>query len=119
MKATELRIGNLVKSGDVEGTIDFHIQFDFDEGGWYVDDMNIDNVRPIPLTEEWLVKFGFGKKMASVTHTYSFIKGSMIIGNPLRASMHYNDIELKHVHTLQNLYFALTGEELELNKKEK
>jgi hypothetical protein len=27
---------------------------------------------------------------------------------------HWLDIEIKYVHQLQNLYFALTGEELEI-----
>ena len=110
MKTTELRIGNWVYCNDCSD-VAMEKQVDLiSEKRAYAHDWLVSS--PIPLTEEWLVKFGFGKKMASVTHTHSFIKGSMIIGNPLRANMHYNDIKLKHVHQLQNLYFTLKGEEL-------
>lgn len=53
MNETELRIGNLLKNDGVVVTIDalsiYHI--------W--DDKGLKKYEPIPLTEEWLVKFGF------------------------------------------------------------
>jgi hypothetical protein len=72
------------------------------------------NYKPIPLTEEWLVKFGFTKWKNKNIWTN---KGVMIY-------LHSKDgicygkansrTKLKHVHQLQNLYFALTGEELKI-----
>ena len=114
MKANELRIGNwvLACSGGIEtkvGMIAVGIEFTF---------------KPIPLTEEWLVKFGFEKKY----QTFEF-KGLNIDGTVVHFSFdkwcsEYDiencdfieiPAECKHVHQLQNLYFALTGEELILN----
>lgn len=114
MKATELRIGNWVSIGNKDQTIDLHIQFDFDEGGWYVDDMNIDNVRPIPLTEEWLVKLGV--PLGFETFSNNYMIEDTIDAYCVRLSydvgMSKFIAETKYVHQLQNLYFALTGEEL-------
>jgi len=68
-------------------------------------------LRPIPLTEEWLVKFGFVK--CKVDEEYFL--GDFIIYLP--SFFKWKDSTLnkvKHVYQLQNLYKALTGEELEI-----
>ncbi|AGO48415.1 hypothetical protein Phi10:1_gp074 [Cellulophaga phage phi10:1] len=75
----------------------------------------IDYLQPIPLTEEWLLKFGFKRN-----EPYCFIgikkRIQLInIGNKYFRLYYYNTsikIDIAHVHQLQNLYFALTGEEL-------
>jgi hypothetical protein len=56
MKEKEFRIGNLVygkKIETVRGIIDAY--------AWFNDEANlhIELCKPIPLTEEWLLKFGF------------------------------------------------------------
>lgn len=80
------------------------------------------NFQPIPLTEEWLLKMGFSK----ITFNHS-----TLIEYDLKESdldVIYFDPEkpdngfywgswkggVNYVHQLQNLYFALTGEELTL-----
>jgi hypothetical protein len=67
---------------------------------------------PIPLTEEWLLKFGFKKS------SWGWIKNGVNIqkGFTLAFSSNKNSIEIKHLHQLQNLYFALTGQELEFKQ---
>jgi hypothetical protein len=74
---------------------------------------------PIPLTEEWLVKFGFSKisiplvKLSGETINY-FLEG-LFTSTSQWGSFRWHEgyaIEIKYVHQLQNLYFALTGEEL-------
>ncbi len=127
MKASELRVGNLVMDGHdvevvnyrmIEMLVKNQAEFDF-----------------IPLTEKWLLKFGFEK--------YQFMNGFFIktkfghlmiqfykdeihlfftdvtsdsIGmkfngrNFIRNKKSFTDC--KYIHQLQNLYFALTGEEL-------
>jgi hypothetical protein len=77
---------------------------------WYGDDL-----KPIPLTEEWLVNFGFEKcKEVNEVH---FRKENLIF------ILDYNFIsffnvklpnEIKYVHQLQNFYFALFAQELTL-----
>lgn len=83
---------------------------------------------PIPLTEEWLLKFGFVKQkgggmggqdqwagMASWA-----IKGNWLFrgqASCLRLVGYFN-AQVKYVHQLQNLYYALTGEELTVKQPE-
>lgn len=107
MKAKELRIGSyynydsdLIK---LDGsTLASYLQNDMD---FYLE--------PIPLTEEWLFKFGFisnpyqdryEKKGYNFLIDVIYIKGTLYL--------YYKGVELKCVHQLQNLYFSLTNEEL-------
>ena len=69
------------------------------------------HLKPIPLTEEWLLKFGFEKD-----NGYYF-NGSIIMIEFCDEGFHEavidnTGISFKHVHQLQNLYFALTQKEL-------
>ena len=64
----------------------------------------------IPLTEDWLIKFGYTKEGSNfwfIGHiVWEYDDGVFICDK--------NGITLKYVHQLQNLYFALTGKELTL-----
>ena len=73
--------------------------------------------KPIPITEEWLLKFGFFKH----NNAYVLEKPNENIMNfkfSIWSDFTYNSsefpVELKYVHQLQNLYFALTGTHLKL-----
>ncbi len=79
-------------------------------------------IEPIPLTDEWLVKFGLDQGgydfyfWTKETPTGLFsINGDPESGYGVRYN---NEIEppLEYVHQLQNLYFALTGEELTISE---
>lgn len=88
---------------------------------------------PIPLTEEWLVKFGFHPNpkntMPNIQMPYYVKKGVMLFYNEsdktnflagfgeMRSGKYYavSFRWINHIHELQNLYFALTGEELKLS----
>ena len=73
----------------------------------------IECLKPIKLTEKWLLDFGFKRQ------PWGLVKGGLLfqdknlkceeltieIGNGFRTNLLY-------VHELQNLYFALTGNEL-------
>ena len=75
--------------------------------------------KPIPLTEEWLVKFGFSKSFFTISN---FFKKDIYLNIDNKGKWTFNLAEgigvyltdIKHVHQLQNLYFALTNEELKL-----
>lgn len=128
MKANELRIGNKVgfyKSLVPElltGTVT-EIAFQENSSEYYFTipefNPNIpitgDALKPIPLTEDWLLKFGFEKHyhrtiwQKSGFHDIWKIKGEWYV----KISKHQQYID--YVHQLQNLYFALTGEELKLS----
>ena len=65
---------------------------------------------PIPLTEDWLIRFGF----AYDKKRKCWDKDGFIIStypNGFHILIAGSDYELKYIHTLQNAY-ALTNEEL-------
>ncbi len=69
--------------------------------------------RPIPLTEEWLIKFGLEKD--TETDYRWFLEDWLaydVDDNCIRIADSWEFGKLKYVHQLQNLYFALTGKEL-------
>ena len=119
MKANELRIGNWVEeahSGEF-GQVDMVVLS-------IIERMSNHSYKPIPLTEEWLQRFGFKKKNFDSNYWFEKRAGDFdLITNDIGDSAfskkfdHVFIIEtirprIKHVHSLQNLYFALTGEEL-------
>jgi len=67
----------------------------------------------IPLTEEWLLKFGF----TFSDMIYSFDGFEILdLKQGLEFYNHDYPIKIKYVHQLQNLYYALTQTELTLTK---
>lgn len=68
----------------------------------------------IPITEELLVQFG-AEKFPSGDKSY-VLNGVLITWAECRGVFIHNGIELKSVHQLQNLIYALTGKELELKE---
>lgn len=74
--------------------------------------------QPIPLTEEILLKCGFIKEKEENKQFYQcYNKGNFQIHED-KGNFYYTAqwwVKLKHLHSIQNLFFALTGEELEIN----
>ena len=116
IQANELRIGNWVKYQFHDGLKEVKIcSNDFK----MLDDENLkkykERYEPIPLTEQWLIDFGFGKHITLDTYpTYSLNNINVNDGVVFIVGFGFVN-HIKHVHQLQNLYFALTG--LELNKQ--
>lgn len=82
---------------------------------------------PIPLTEQWLIDFGFVDKYMSCHNRW--VKKCVALdqasdedddGEKIQQEQifYYNDKEIKYAHQLQNLYFCLCGEELQLRENE-
>jgi hypothetical protein len=111
MKAKELRIGNYVNYGFIGNEKYLSIIT-----GLHKDDIVSEVIEPIPLTEDWLLKFGF-----AYNKTYQIFDNDTISIMKLE-DLYYLTADwyhifyegFKHVHQLQNLYFALTGKELEI-----
>ncbi len=127
MTAQEIRIGNLFSHTNENGTFNIvvkeilegGINTRFNNGTWFI---GLDNINPIPLTEEILLKAGFSRKKSD--NTWAFINNEKFIIEYLfeRYSFRvvtdrYNSTFLKTIkyrHQLQNLFFALTGEEIKI-----
>jgi hypothetical protein len=116
LKNTEVRVLNLVQNASGGYQFEVTPEMILEPYGLY----------PIPLTEEWLLKFGFQEKDRRQNR---FIKNDdfelefqgdkvayCVWGGEDAPHLTQFFGHCKHVHQLQNLYFALTGEELEITK---
>jgi hypothetical protein len=80
--------------------------------------------KPVKITEEWLLKFGFDstEDPEDVYYTIQFDKDAKYVFEICRKKgrdFYYSEIngfviQIKYVHQLQNLYWSLTGKELKL-----
>ena len=117
IKSTELRIGNLVYNEVPDKSFQKWKQEIVMVEFYQLDD-TYTSFNGIPLTEEWLLKLGF-EKDTSYTNIIYFILDDLTWANGLLEieSRYIRDFNhelphIKYVHQLQNLYFALTGNEL-------
>lgn len=124
MKESELRIGNLVYDEQLEIVENVTINI------IQKISLKIEHYKPIPITEEWLLEFGFNKRNGEryCDMHEEFEECTYYHFNLLE--LHYNpeldyytdnsfsvELKLDYVHQLQNLYFALTYEELTFELK--
>jgi hypothetical protein len=132
LKCADLRIGNWVKINlphkSIIGKIDGLNRvkaFVEDKEGFTT--LPIHDIQPIELTEDVLVKIGFEKD----GNNYSLVCGDIEVGyyidkfkqvlyiNVSREKRFYKNelrsYDVKYLHQLQNAYYLLTNEELEVN----
>ncbi len=131
MEVKELRIGNYVYPPDNDHTL-WEVALD-DFYYFYGGLKRFDSKpQPIPLTEQWLLDFGFKNEHAQPFEYYSkkiAVNYQIHVLTPYKSNIkevglkHRNgnigyilSDKIYHVHQLQNLYFALTGKELTLKK---
>tara|TARA_R110000751_G_scaffold5019_2_gene23725 strand:+ start:4120 stop:4494 length:375 start_codon:yes stop_codon:yes gene_type:complete len=123
MKTAELRIDNWVQFRHTETPVKITLG---DFAREYKNERHLEDYEPIPLTEEWLKRFGFRLPahtwIGDKFHLSEYGKGSKYPnGKVWVVAMSKNNAiiaEIKHAHQLQNLYHALTGEELNQNKED-
>jgi len=137
MNHKELRIGNYVLFNETQDIV-YAIKnsgIDFFRGkktkGVITQGYIHEAIKPIPLTEEWLLKFGFDSQEKG--YNYLTIGKSALyiyINNNGETGICIEDlnedlteeqelsfsIKIQFVHQLQNLYFALTNEELTIKQ---
>lgn len=125
MKASELRVGNWVK----------HVKEDITEM-WTAIDFSLfvsdaffymDNVKPVLITEEWLLKFGFTIDEEWSGYRLNYMRVTFILLPPGEESDVWSlyvehDVacgfelvkyaNIKAVHDIQNFFFAVVNEEL-------
>lgn len=128
----ELRVGNLIwilhedweeeKAITTRHLIDLQHHIEFPDDERYSRGGPKDYIAAIPLTAKWLERFGF-KQFTPMSNVWWSIQiGDTEILDitiwPTCVELLYLDKRLpkdpQYVHQLQNLYFALTGKELEL-----
>jgi hypothetical protein len=86
--------------------------------------VDLERLSGIPLTKEWLLNLGFNKDVDG-----SFMKNdiSIFLDKRFKTNLFLQEnqdnfkwfsyeCKIKYVHQLQNLYFALTGDELTITK---
>jgi hypothetical protein len=111
MKANEFRIGNLAKYKDQFLRIENLVKDEFwaIRRGDSTELIPLADIEPIPLTPEILKKCGFKKfESGNFYHpkTMFELTPKFWLEDSERA------VKAEYLHQLQNLYFALTGEEL-------
>jgi hypothetical protein len=131
MDAKELRLTNWVTgrndppmkvvSINISGDIELRFAgVDADYGDWHYD---VEDLQPILLTRAILEKSGFIKgdtlqPSGQIPYAHKD-NGSFIIisceDGTFWLDGYVYDVNVEFVHQLQNLYFALIGEELEIN----
>lgn len=114
MRASELRIGNLVECtpdqcySEIYGIRGNNIWLKFIKSQTFY----IHELKPVELTEELLLSLGF------ISNAYQDRYENKAIHVECRKTRGYTELfiermpHIKYAHQLQNLYFALTGEEL-------
>lgn len=78
----------------------------------------LEQYEPIPLTEQWLFKFGFETNDVRYWQISSFRLHINRYGEWI-FKVETFEKEIKYVHQIQNLYFALTSEELKITEEKK
>lgn len=128
----ELRIGNLVKcrvsndAGIYKIThLDGYMLTAHLNGARVGYPYPLTKLKPIPLDETWLERCGLEKGDPDLPFyndpwlILPIPKSDLILSweeeRHLRVS-HFDGLEIKYVHTLQNLYYALCGQELEIKQ---
>ena len=118
MNAHELRIGNYILKNDKLHYCSWMTIRDIKTQS--IEDA--DKFEHIPLTEEWLLKFGFTKQSTSnncnkwfkgenpITHDWLFHL-VWLVGHPTPFYQNGHHM-IKYVHQLQNLFWCLCNEEL-------
>ena len=125
LTAKELRIGNYVtwEDDDIDNIIlqvtgifdngELLVKYKYTSSLFHEIDTDIEDVKPIELTEKWLIDFGFRKD--EETNYRWFMEDWLaydLDDNCIRTSDSWEFGKKKYVHELQNLYFSLTGKEL-------
>lgn len=117
LKANELRIGNYLNTiHGIKRVSDISV----DRYCWFTDNQ----CEPIPLTEEWLFKFGFEKINRNFLlefynngcFFYDLNKKEFWIGgyDSCASSQGFTVDNIEFVHQLQNIIFTLINKELKI-----
>lgn len=128
IQLNELRIGNFIKGPltingvfypDLATVEPIELQLKLDHFMWFKANQDLfESIEPIPLTEEWMLKFSDAKEFDLKWDLHQYIT---VVKRYDKYFLHFSDkgylLDVKYVHQLQNICFALTGEELVVKEK--
>jgi hypothetical protein len=134
MEAQNLRIGNIVKLIGINAIVteigsyngEPYIKCKDIPSGIYLHHKGEDLVQGVPLSEDWLIRFGFEKEVFWDGNYYTLelndnkycdlciVNGDKNGFIEVTLFPYEEWFRYKYVHELQNLFAALTGRELEL-----
>lgn len=122
MEAKNFRIGNFISDTNASDSFFAKVK-KLDLSRCYYGQFHsaYTDIKPIKITEDWLNKFGFertpfGRKFNDfyLEASSRVVKTDELYGFKYEHVPEEKYINLDYVHQLQNLFFALTGKELEL-----
>ena len=105
----EIRLGNSYKIELGDGTYKIGL-INLEDIESLLDDEIDDFYQALEISEEWLIKVGF-KPNAKACKSQEYLYNRINIWK-YDNEFAFGQWKLKYVHQLENLYFALTGEEL-------
>jgi hypothetical protein len=108
MKANEIRIGNLVEATNDDVVFPYVITAQ--EIVFYHSDPKRFN--PIPLGKEWFDKIKWELEKGEFYYFLDNNYFSINTSGQVYYMGDYTAVNVEYLHDLQNLYFAITGEEL-------
>ncbi|WP_312697063.1 hypothetical protein [Sphingobacterium mizutaii] len=138
MEANELRIGNTITHQNNNGIYlvtvletlknGVNVKTNLQLGEWF---LRYEEVQGTPLTEEWLLKFGFKRNLLDSHNPEEGYYFSLKISDDRYCDLYFitgdkngftevclfpyeERFRYRYVHQIHNLYFGLTGEELEV-----
>lgn len=128
IKANELRVGNILENGVIleikQTVVRLKYLYEGKEERTALNDYQ--QLEPIRLSEEWLKKLGFEKIFETdhrkvfdyyLDHRFGYNDNFGFRNINSAVTFVGNTFDhIEYVHQLQNLYFILTGKELELKK---
>lgn len=135
MKANELKIGNLIHCVLLGTSKVLELRNDGisicnpnnDLNAYFIPNKDLHRIEPIPLTEEWLLRLGFIEYDRMRDLKFFNYKDNLddrywnICLSESECLFAFNHLtwddsfKIKSVNQLQNLYFALTGQELKFD----
>lgn len=114
--ANELRVGNWIRwksTGAIERVYNIITNTKWHSGN----DVDLNDAEPIEITEDILLNAGFVQVEMQFWKDYMFLQkigGDWTFGQTPEYDESGHITTIWYVHQLQNIWFALTGEELKL-----
>lgn len=127
IEANEFRLCNLLHDKKNNRIVAFHgltenhnkviVNYANGSGIYYLE---FDEIEPIKLTEDMLLKCGFELYLESNPYWYRLDNFCISVLGKVEIKQHFNDdyklpYDVIYLHELQNLYWCLTKQELQVN----